>query len=154
MSKQCSCRKGYSGADGKCANCRTKKEQQAWLNRPAKKLSLEVVNKHHGHTGVYIGRGSPLGNPYSHMNNTQAQFKAATRDDAIEKYEVWLRKQIDQGNTVVINELDRIGQLVLQGPIKLQCFCSPKPCHGDVIKQTLLKAISKTYPEYHWSYHV
>lgn len=152
MGRQCRCGKGYaSEIDQKCSHCRTKKEQQAWLHRPQKFLHLKVVNKHHGETGIYIGRGSPLGNPYSHMANTKAQFKTATRDEAIEKYRVWLRQQIDSGNATVINELQRIGNLAIDGPVKLQCFCSPQACHGDVITDVLLKAVAKTYPDYHWN---
>lgn len=147
MSKQCRCKRGHCGADGKCAKCRTKKEQQAWLNRPEKFLHLKVVNKHHGETGVYIGRGSPLGNPYPIQG-------ADTRDVVIEKYEVWLQQQIDRGNTVVTNELQRIADLAIDGPVKLQCFCAPQACHGHVISDVLLKAVAKTYPDYRWSLRV
>lgn len=144
MSQQCKCKRGYASLiDGKCANCRTKKEQEAWLSRPSKQLVIQVVNKHHGETGEYIGRGSPLGNPYPIEGRN-------TRDVVIEKYDHWLTQQIRIENPVVIGELERLGNLALQGPLKLQCFCAPQACHGHKIADVLFNAISKTYPETHW----
>lgn len=150
MNQQCKCKRGHCGADGKCANCRTKREQQAWLSRPSKCLEITIVNKHHGKQGEYIGRGSPLGNPYSHMANTQAAFKVATRDEAVKQYDAWLREQIFLGNPAVLHELQRLGDLAISGPVSFQCFCAPQKCHGDVIKQVLFTAIAKTYPDTHW----
>lgn len=145
MSRRCSCGKGYcSVIDGKCSNCRTKKEQQAWVNRPEQVLRMTVVNKHHGQSGIYIGRGSPLGNPFPIQG-------ADTRDIVIAKYEDWLRKQVEQRNPTVLAELERIGDLALTQGVNLQCFCAPKRCHGDVIKVVLLEAVAKAYPNYRWS---
>lgn len=144
MSQQCKCKRGHcSIVDNKCSHCRTKKEQQTWLNRPSKQLDIRVVNKHHREAGEYIGRGSPLGNPYPIQGRD-------TRDVVIEKYEHWLDTQIKADNPVVVNELNRLGALALQGQLKLQCFCAPQACHGDHIKDVLFTAISKTYPDTHW----
>lgn len=144
MSQQCKCKRGYASLiDGKCSNCRTKKEQAAWLARPSKQLIFHVVNKHHGETGIYIGRGSPLGNPFPIQGRD-------TRDVVIEKYEVWLKEQIRIENPTVIRELNTLGTLVMTGPLKLQCFCAPQACHGHVIVDVLFNAISKTYPDTHW----
>ena len=129
--------------DGKCSHCRTKKEQQAWVNRPSVQLKIDVVNKHHGKTGEYIGRGSPLGNPFPIT-------KELPRDEAIAKYEIWLNEQIQEQNPVVLRELERIGAMALNGSLVLQCFCSPLPCHGHVIKKVIHKAISINYPTTHW----
>lgn len=146
MSQQCKCKRGHcSKIDGKCSNCRTKREQQAWLNRPSRELKISVVNKHHGHTGEYIGRGSPLGNPFP-IDNTTGQ----TREVVIANYETWLKRQIDHKVPRVIDELNRLGNLALQGPLNLQCFCCPQACHGDVIKRFLFDAISVAYPDTHW----
>jgi hypothetical protein len=104
-------------------------------------IKITVVNKHHKHSGEYIGRGSPLGNPYSHMDGTTAQFKTATRAEAVAKYGIWLHTQIESNNRVVCNELNRLVDLAQQGELRLQCFCAPLKCHGDVIKQVLLEAM-------------
>ena len=52
-----------------------------------------VLNKHFDvitEEDVYIGRGSIYGNPYSHLENTKATFKVATREEAVKKYEEYL----------------------------------------------------------------
>lgn len=53
-----------------------------------------VVNKRHGvPDDVYIGRGSQWGNPFSHLFNTEADFKVDTREETIEMYRRWLITQ-------------------------------------------------------------
>ena len=50
-------------------------------------MPTTVVNKHHKVPyDIYIGRGSKWGNPFSHMDGTQALYKVATRQEAVEKY--------------------------------------------------------------------
>lgn len=100
-----------------------------------------IVNKHHGKSGEYIGRGSPLGNPF--VIGTHG-----TREQVIAKYRIWLRKQIDNANPEVIRELERLGNKAIdEKGLALQCFCYPKPCHGDEIKEVLVKAIYKYFEE-------
>lgn len=100
---------------------------------------ITVVNKHHGHVGEYIGRGSPLGNQYSHMKGTKAKFHVASRELAISYYAQWLEDQVEEGNQPVLNELERLYQLSLQGPLNLQCTCCPLPCHGNTIRDLLIE---------------
>lgn len=114
-----------------------------------KKLpEITVVNHHHlskeDHQGTeYIGRGSPLGNPYSHMDGTTAQHKVESREAAVAAYRPWLEAQIGDGNDAVIEELDRLAALAMeQGFLNLRCYCSPAPCHGEIIRDVLLEAIS------------
>jgi hypothetical protein len=102
-------------------------------------MDITVVNKHHGQTGEYIGRGSPLGNPYSHLPNTKALFRVDTREQAISSYETWLDQQIKTENPDVVHELVRLYRKAETGPVKLVCYCAPKACHGDVIRRILLK---------------
>lgn len=61
-----------------------------------------IVNKHHGKSGEYIGRGSPLGNPF-------VIGKDGSREQVIAKYRVWLNEQIMRKNPVVLDELNRLG---------------------------------------------
>ena len=79
---------------------------------------------------VYIGRGSIWGNPYSHKDGTKAKFRVETRDEAVDKYRVWLWDQIRKG--AITKEI----LLELDGK-RLCCYCSPQRCHGDI----LVKAI-------------
>lgn len=98
-----------------------------------------VVNKHHKAEGEYIGRGSPLGNPFP-IDVATGQ----TRELVIANYGEWLQRQIDHNVPRVIDELNRLVDIAQRtGELRLQCFCSPKPCHGDVIKQTILTAWSQ-----------
>ncbi len=105
------------------------------------KLDITVVNKHHKESGEYIGRGSPLGNPYK-LNDTES------RNDTIMRYSRYLYVKIREQDPDICNELQRLAELAMQGPLKLQCFCAPKACHGDVIKDTLINTIQEHYPQY------
>ena len=105
---------------------------------------IKVINHHHLCLGdnEYIGRGSPLGNPFSHRDNTKAKHKVETRDDAIKAYAVWLMDRLQEGNQEVISELDRLATIAMStGKLNLRCYCAPKACHGDVIRKVLLEAI-------------
>lgn len=100
---------------------------------------IEVVNKHHrpfiGVNDFYIGRGSPLGNPYPIGPH-------AHRAVVIAQYEGWITDKIKANNPQVIKELNMIAGFVLRGEtIRLVCFCAPKPCHGDVLKKLICDAI-------------
>ena len=46
---------------------------------------ITIVNKHHDRNGIYVGRPTVLGNPYT--------LEAYTRTDAIARYRIWLRQQ-------------------------------------------------------------
>lgn len=82
----------------------------------------------------YVGRGSPLGDPWSHQASP----------DAVERYKDWLMAQLQDGNTVVIEELDRLaGQAMAEGKLTLRCYCH-KPCTTIVIKELLLSVIPST----------
>lgn len=85
-----------------------------------------VVNRYKEPFDVYIGRGSKWGNPYSHLDNTKAEHRVTTVEEAIEGYRMQLMRQIA---TLQITTRDL---LELEGKT-LGCFCKPKPCHGDVI---------------------
>lgn len=99
---------------------------------------ITVINKYQKpNSGEYIGRGSPLGNPYNHMPGTKAQFMVGSREEAVAHYESWLEVQIREKNRAVLMELYRLLQLAMKGDLELRCFCAPKRCHGDVIKRVL-----------------
>lgn len=105
-------------------------------------VRIHLLNKHHGGNpdGEYIGRGSPLGNPYSHLPQTTARYRVKTRADAVAAYQIWLDQQIQQDNPVVVTELERLEYLLhKQGELSLLCFCVPALCHGEVIRDILIK---------------
>lgn len=65
---------------------------------------------------VYIGRGSPYGNPY-------IIGRDGSREEVIDKYQKYL---------VSTPELLGLVRVELRGK-DLVCFCAPENCHGDVL---------------------
>jgi hypothetical protein len=105
--------------------------------------NLQVVNRHtydgpRDRSYVYIGRGSPLGNNWSHAAGTTAQFKVETRLDAIAEYRRWLWTRIQSAKGAAFEALQQIKDRATSGEkINLACSCHPKPCHGDVVKSAV-----------------
>jgi hypothetical protein len=147
MGTKCQCGQGYVSAyDGKCGHCRTRKElehHKRLLSQPkTPEMLITVVNKHHlkdhGPADFYVGRGSPLGNPYKITSPEPAH-----RTNVINLYRERLRSLIQQNDGPIIDELNLIANKILAGiPVRLLCFCKPKPCHGDVIKRIICEEIS------------
>jgi hypothetical protein len=92
-------------------------EQTERLNRRAK--VEHVVHCEDPGSAKYIGRPSKWGNPY-------VIGKDGTREEVIAKYEEWLLK-----NEALLADLDE-----LRG-YDLLCWCTPLPCHGDVLIKLL-----------------
>lgn len=65
---------------------------------------------------VYIGRPSKWGNPF-------VVGPCGNREEVIEQYRKWITLR---------PELIAAARRELRGK-DLVCFCSPKPCHGDVL---------------------
>lgn len=78
----------------------------------------------------YIGRGSPLGNPFYMADESQ-------RDTVCDHYQVWFDHKVADLDPQVMRELDRLYLLAKQGDLVLGCFCAPKRCHGETIKAYL-----------------
>lgn len=96
---------------------------------------VTVVNKKTWRgEGIYVGRPTPLGNPFSHQLGTVAEFKVGTRDEAVDRYGPWLMDKLDTDNpttrmfVLLVDECERSGEIVLV------CHCKPERCHADVIK--------------------
>ena len=106
---------------------------------------ITVVNRYKNMDGdgVFIGRPSPLGNPFSHQENASIYCtKVATREEAVARYAEWLDEKIVSRDPDVIRELNRLLWMAREGPIKLVCYCAPKSCHGDVIRERLFTRLS------------
>lgn len=103
---------------------------------------ITVVNKGtHSPTqmDIYIGRPSPLGNPYTHMKTRMglAKYYTPTAAEAIKKYEPWLLDQLMDKKSAAYIEFHRIVKLAQHFDIYLVCYCAPRPCHGDFIKKLI-----------------
>ena len=91
---------------------------------------ITIGNKRNGDMGIYVGRPSPLGNPFEIGED-------GTRSEVISKYREWF---YTRGVKLlkVQKELQRLRQLhALSGSLCLLCWCSPQPCHAEVIKEYL-----------------
>jgi len=74
---------------------------------------------------VYIGRPSRWGNPFK-------LGRDGTREEVIDKYEVWIKTQ--KHLMTALSELE--GK-------RLGCWCAPLPCHGDVLIRLINEERSK-----------
>lgn len=84
---------------------------------------------------VQIGRPNPLGNPYKIGED-------GNRKTVIAKYEMLLRQKLLVGRA--FDPMTKAFWQILQDfqagkDIIMECWCAPKPCHGDVIKKYLLE---------------
>lgn len=90
-------------------------------------MSTTVVNRRRAAYDVYIGRPSVWGNPFSHQPDTLAEFRVATRGEAISRFREWFLAQ---------PQLIERARRELKGRV-LGCWCKPASCHGDVIAAIL-----------------
>lgn len=100
---------------------------------------ITVVNKRkYDGKGVYIGRPSPLGNPFPLMDDRY-------RDEVISDYRRWLYNCLRVNSCMAFPEMSDQERELLKlkrihdrkGELTLICWCKPKRCHGDVIKEIL-----------------
>ena len=102
--------------------------------------NVAVVNRHsytgpQDNTYFYLGRGTPLGNQWSHVSNTAATYKTKTREQAVSKFNDWLSEQIDKREGPAFEAIRQLKELAARGnPIKLACSCLPELCHVQVVK--------------------
>jgi len=70
-----------------------------------------------------------LGNPYFMADEGQ-------RENVIFRYKKWLIEKMEKEGPVAtaVGEIARVSQY---SEVRLACFCSPKSCHCDVIKEMI-----------------
>jgi hypothetical protein len=110
-----------------------------------------LVGYHSQHAGEYVGRPSPLGNPFSHKPSRYASVIVPTIEEALANYAVWLDGFLAaEIRGPVAAEFDRLKELLrLNHRITLRCWCSehvrpvldPPRCHADIIGRRLLEAL-------------
>jgi hypothetical protein len=91
---------------------------------------ITVGNKKHGVRGIYVGRPSPLGNPFAMQCEAQ-------RAAVIREYEDWLAEQLLDARSAASIEIHRLAALARKQDICLVCWCAPKACHADIITRTI-----------------
>lgn len=98
-------------------------------------MDIVVVHKHSpkrtGYKRVYVGRPTPLGNPFKVKPHGPYE-----RDETIKLYRRWLAER-------VLGDVDTPQRRMLQAlaaetqPLELACWCAPRACHADVIKSAI-----------------
>lgn len=86
-------------------------------------MKVYNINKDNGipYGAIYIGRGSPWGNPY-------IIGKDGNRVEVIAMYRVYAKRMLD-------SNADWLKPLVnAEG---LVCYCKPEGCHGDVLVEMM-----------------
>lgn len=105
------------------------------------KIEIGRVGKDQGH---YVGRNgkgasSALGNPFKPSERSEQAHK-----EVCEQYRKWLWQKICAGDKAVLDELNEIrSKAKSEQGVKLLCFCSPLPCHAEVIRNCVLWMESK-----------
>ena len=83
---------------------------------------------------IKVDRSSVLGNPYF------LKYEEL-RDDVCNKYKMYFYKKIKTDETF-IKELRRISAIYRKyGKLNLFCWCYPKRCHAETIKNWLEKEV-------------
>lgn len=93
----------------------------------------------------YIGRGSVLGNPFTHdgKKSSLAKLSFKTREEAINAYKLYFKAMYENDNEFK-SIVDIIYEKYKNGEdVYLQCFCKPLECHGDFIKSEIEKRLIK-----------
>lgn len=85
----------------------------------------EVVNLKKSTYDVYIGRGSIYGNPYPVQDESDEE-----RTRVISLYRKHFANLRNSG--IITDQM-----LIDLQDKKLGCYCKPKACHGDLIKEAI-----------------
>jgi hypothetical protein len=106
------------------------------VNSPALKISIGRARRGLGSLlpgQVYVGRPSPLGNPY-------ALGRDGSREQVIAQYRRWLWAQLQSPGSPQECELRRLLAQARSGELELLCWCAPPavPCGGGALGVALV----------------
>jgi len=96
-------------------------------------ITLRVVNIRIEHGDVYIGRPSQWRNSYRIGND-------GTREEVIEQFrnEAQWSPFVPRDTLDLRDRIEEVHRARIESggdpdePVTLGCYCTPKPCHGDV----------------------
>jgi uncharacterized protein YeaO (DUF488 family) len=85
-----------------------------------------------------------LGNPYTHLSDSsRAEFKVATRDEAVEKYRGWLEERLKEGGPTA-KAFENLVQFYADfGELTLVCWCAPKRCHAEILREMIEERVNE-----------
>lgn len=92
-------------------------------------MEVIITSRKRGGRGEYVGRPSPLGNPYP-MRNEGERIKV------IRAFARWFQRAKEE-DPAVRAELDRLYRVLKSGRLELTCWCSPRKCHAEIIAREL-----------------
>lgn len=115
---------------------------------PAGRGTITVVRKGTppapGAIRVYVGRGSPLGNPFTHKDGTKAPTKVGSRAEAVQAYAAYLKEKLAQKDERIRKALNEIALAAMRGQrVELECYCAPHACHADVLAQLVAERMNQ-----------
>jgi len=99
-------------------------------------MTITVVNKYKptGNTAaivIYCGRGSALGNPFALEN-------PILRNIVCDRYHKWFHEHIVTASPKAVKMREQVLDIMaaaVAGDVELQCYCAPKRCHCETIKE-------------------
>lgn len=98
---------------------------------------IAVVSKYKEPEHVWCGRPTPVGNPFP-VNAER------TRDQACDLYHEWFYEQIASDNKIVMDFLEKLEEIAIDGDLNLGCVCDPLRCHTETILHYLNQRIYGT----------
>jgi len=99
-------------------------------------MRVDIKNKKtYSGPGVYVGRPSALSNPFKIGRD-------GTRDEVIAKYAVWLDERLREDCAAKTAFNDLLETLRLFEEVTLICWCAPKRCHAEVIRDKLFEVLN------------
>ncbi len=94
-----------------------------------------------GETEVRIDRTSVLGN--RHVMKSESE-----RGSVIAAFGVDLEADVAAGGPASKAIDDIVARVLRGGSVVLECWCCPKPCHGDVILDRVAKLVCDRVPDH------
>ena len=98
-------------------------------------MQIEIGNRHRGDRGVYVGRGTALGNPY-------VVGRDGTREECTALYRRWLWRQVKTVGFKGSPQIYALEALLKRAEalekLMLICSCAPLPYHAKVVRDAIL----------------
>lgn len=103
-------------------------------------MSIRIVNLknyklNENEVLIKVDRTSPVGNIFIMHNESE-------RDEVCDKYDEYFNKARHIANTDFLDYLRRIYVTAKKQDVALGCWCYPKRCHAETIKNFIEEALS------------
>jgi len=100
----------------------------------AEVISIRVANRKNTREGRYVGRPTPLGNPY--------RVEAFGREGAVRRYrDRFARVKGEEKVARVLAALEREAET--RKTLTLLCWCTPELCHAEVVAEEIASQLER-----------